>query len=165
MSTSIESTSASIEASKTGSLRSWIKKLNCSPSDVSESLQQNCRQPEPCYSRVWEFYVLYLKRELQMKRNPMFTPLQWVLATILPWQRRKKKASLSCHWLYSPSFFLYVPVCRSVFAKIFLKLTTTTKHANDWYAQTGFPYGWRLCLCPDTHRTDTFRVWALNHRI
>lgn len=113
--------------------------MNHNPSDVSESLQHiwSLWRTRTLVSTYLELYGLYLKHELQMGKNAVFSPYQWVLATIVPWhnwKKQKKKASLHCHLFYFPSFFLYVPVCRSVFAKLFLKLTTTTK-----------PCQWLIC--------------------
>lgn len=101
------------------------------------SIFDHCGEPEPWYPHIWDLYGLYLKHELQMGKNAVFSPYQWVLATVVPWhnwKKEKKKASLHCHLFYFPSFFLYVPVCRSVFAKLFLKLTTTTE-----------PCQWLIC--------------------
>lgn len=61
-------------------------------------------------------------------------------------ERKKKKAPLSCHSFNIPSPFPCVPVCRSVFAEPFLKLTiTTTKHLpmtdvlrEDFHTAAGF---------------------------
>lgn len=114
---------------------------------VACSIFDNCGQSEPQHSCVWEFYALYLKCKLPLGRNLMFTPFQQAWAGICPWQReKKKKAPLSCHSFNIPSPFPCVPVCRSVFAEPFLKLTiTTTKHLpmtdvlrEDFHTAAGF---------------------------
>lgn len=111
-------------------LRSWIKKLNCSPLDVSESLQHiwSLRTTRALVFTYVEFYAQYLKHELQMGKNLVFTPFQWALATIVPWQRRKKESLSQLSFILFSILFSLCPSLQACFC------TTIFKNDNNYKA-------------------------------